>query len=116
MVVDNKICAYTIAKVGVIAMMKMLAQSLAPKITVNAISPGYHITGIYNYSEEVMRLTMEDGNVKTPLNRLGTEEDVVKVSVFLASPESNFITGHNFPVDGGVAEVGCPANYLKTDI
>ncbi len=116
MVVDYKICAYTIAKVGVIAMMKMLAQSLAPKITVNAISPGYHVTGTYNYSEEAMRMTMEDGNVKTPLNRLGTEEDVVKVSVFLASPASNFITGHNFPVDGGIAEVGVPANYLKTDI
>ncbi|MHA1755761.1 MAG: SDR family NAD(P)-dependent oxidoreductase [Promethearchaeota archaeon] len=116
MVVDNKIPAYSIAKAGVIAMVKLLAQSLAPKITVNAISPGYHVTGIYNNSEEAMVMTMKDGNVKTPLNRLGTIEDVVKVSIFLASPLSDFITGHNFPADGGIAEVGVPANYIKSDI
>ncbi|MHA1413585.1 MAG: SDR family NAD(P)-dependent oxidoreductase, partial [Promethearchaeota archaeon] len=116
MKVDNKIPAYSIAKAGVIAMVKLLAQSLAPKITVNAISPGYHVTGIYNNSEEAMRMTMEDGHVKTPLNRLGTIEDVVNVSLFLASPLSDFITGHNIPVDGGIAEVGVPAWYIKSDV
>ncbi|MHA1492256.1 MAG: SDR family NAD(P)-dependent oxidoreductase [Promethearchaeota archaeon] len=116
MVVDNKLPAYTISKVGVIAMMKMLAQSLAPKITVNSISPGYHITGIYDNREDVMKMTMDEGHVKTPLNRYGTVEDVANVSVFLASPASNFITGHNFPVDGGIAEVGVPAWYIKSDI
>ena len=116
MVVDNKIPAYSITTAGVIAMIKLLAQSLAPKITVNALSPGYHVTGIYNNSEEAMLMTMEDGHVKTPLNRLGTIEDIVKVSVFLASSASDFITGHNFPVDGGIAEVGVPAYYFKSDI
>jgi NAD(P)-dependent dehydrogenase (short-subunit alcohol dehydrogenase family) len=116
MVVDSKISAYTLSKVGIIAMVKMLAQSLAPKITVNALSPGYHITGIYNNSEEAMKSTMNDGHVKTPLNRMGTVQDVANVSVFLASPLSNFITGHNIPVDGGIAEVGVPANYLKSEI
>jgi NAD(P)-dependent dehydrogenase (short-subunit alcohol dehydrogenase family) len=94
----------------------MLAQSLAPKITVNALSPGYHVTGIYNNSEDAMKSTMDDGHVKTPLNRLGTIQDVANVSVFLASPLSNFITGHNFPIDGGIAEVGVPANYIKSDV
>ena len=116
MVVDNKIPAYSICKAGVIAMTQLLAQSLAPKITVNAISPGYHITGIYGDSKEAMVTTMEDGHVKTLLNRLGTVEDIVNVSVFLASSASNFITGHNFPVDGGIAEVGVPAYYFKSDI
>lgn len=116
MIVDNKIPAYSIAKAGVIAMVKCLAQSLAPKVTCNSISPGYHVTGIYKDSEEVMMFTMKDGNVKTPLNRLGTVEDIVNLSLFLASPASDFMTGHNFPVDGGIAEIGCPANYLKTDI
>jgi len=59
---------------------------------------------------------MKIGNVKTPLNRVGTVEDVVNVTLFLASPESNFITGHNFLVDGGITEVGVPPNYFKTDI
>lgn len=115
MVPDEKLCAYSIAKAGVIAMVKMLARSLAPKVTVNAISPGFHITGIYNNSEEAMLFTMKDGHVKTPMERLGTVEDVVKVSLFIASSASDFITGHNFPVDGGIAEIGVPPNYFKTE-
>jgi len=115
-VVDEAICEYSISKAGIIALMHCLAKSLAPKITVNAISPGYHVTGIYGDSEEIMRATMEDGHVKTPLNRLGTVLDIANVAVFLASSYSNFITGHNFPVDGGIVEVGVPAYYLKTDV
>lgn len=116
MIVDNKIPAYSLCKMGVIGMVKLLAQSLAPKITVNAISPGYHVTGVYNDSEEAMLMTMEDGHVKTPLSRLGTVDDIVQVSLFLASPLSNFITGANIPVDGGIAKAGVPAYYIKTDI
>ena len=115
MVVDEKLSAYSISKVGVIAMVQLLAKSLAPKITVNAISPGFHITGIYNDSEDAMISTMKDGRVITPLNRLGKVEDVVNVSIFLASPLSNFITGHNLPADGGIAEVGIAPNYMKTE-
>lgn len=113
--VDHVIPVYSISKVGVIALMQLLAKALAPKITVNAISPGYHVTGIYANSEDTMVQTMKMGNVKTPLNRLGTVEDIVNVALFLASPASNFITGHNFPVDGGIIDVGVPAEYLKTD-
>lgn len=116
MVPDPFIPIYSIAKAGIIAMVEVLAKTLAPKITVNAISPGYHATGVYKNDEDVMKFTMKDGNVKTPLNRIGTVEDVVNLLVFLASPASNFITGHNFPIDGGIAEVGVPAHSLKTDI
>ncbi|MFX1401501.1 MAG: SDR family NAD(P)-dependent oxidoreductase [Promethearchaeota archaeon] len=116
MKVDNKTPVYTITKVGIIAMVQMLAQSLAPKITVNSISPGYHVTGIYDNREDAMKMIMNDGHVKTPLNRMGTIQDVVNVMVFLASPLSDFITGHNFPIDGGIIEVGVPAYYLKSDI
>ncbi len=116
MKVDNKTPVYTISKVGIIAMVQMLAQSLAPKITVNSISPGYHITGIYDNREDAIKMIMDDGHVKTLLNRLGTVEDVVNVLLFLASNLSDFITGHNFPIDGGIAEVGVPAYYFKSDI
>lgn len=116
MIVDNKIPAYSLCKMGVIGMVKLLAQSLAPKITVNAISPGYHVTGVYNDSEDAMLMTMADGHVKTPLDRIGTIDDVVNVSLFLASPLSNFITGANIPVDGGIVEAGVPAYYIKTNI
>lgn len=113
---DAGLPVYSIAKAAIIAMVKILAINLAPKITVNAIAPGFHATGVYKNDEELMKFTMKDGNVKTPLNRLGTVEDVVKVVSFLASPASDFITGHNFPIDGGIAEVGVPPNYLKSDI
>ena len=116
MVADPAIPVYSIAKTAIIAMVQILAKTLAPKITVNSIAPGFHATGVYKNDEEVMKFTMKDGNVKTPLNRIGTVDDVVKVVSFLASPASNFITGHNFPVDGGIADVGVPPNYLKSDI
>ena len=114
--VDPGLPDYTISKAGVIAMMQMLAQSLAPKITVNAISPGYHLTGAYKNNLKAMKLTMDEGHIKTPLNRYGTVEDVVNVSLFIASPMANFITGHNFIVDGGIIEVGVPAYYFKSDL
>ena len=63
-----------------------------------------------------MIITMKHGNVRTPLNRVGTVEDVVNLVVFLASPSSNFITGHNFAVDGGIAEVGLPSFLTKDNI
>jgi NAD(P)-dependent dehydrogenase (short-subunit alcohol dehydrogenase family) len=116
MVVDPFIPAYSITKMGIIGLMQLLAKSLAPKVTVNAISPGYHTTGVYLNSVDDMIITMKHGNVRTPLNRVGTVEDVVKLLVFLASPSSNFITGHNFAVDGGIAEVGVPANLTKDNI
>ncbi|MBD3194519.1 MAG: SDR family oxidoreductase [Candidatus Lokiarchaeota archaeon] len=114
-VANPKLCAYSISKAGVISMMKSLAKTLAPKITVNAISPGYHVTGIYK-TYEAMKATMNDGNVKTPLNRVGTIDDVVKLILYLVSDKSNFTTGHNFIIDGGIAEVGLPANYLDSDV
>ncbi|UCC19855.1 MAG: SDR family oxidoreductase [Promethearchaeota archaeon] len=115
MVVDITVPVYCISKAGIITLMQLLAKTLAPKIAVNAISPGYHVTGIYANSEETMVKTMKIGNVKTPLNRVGTVEDIVNIALFLASSASNFITGHNFVIDGGIVEVGVPANYLKTD-
>ncbi|TXT56383.1 MAG: 3-oxoacyl-[acyl-carrier-protein] reductase FabG [Promethearchaeota archaeon] len=116
MVVDAGLPAYSISKAGVLALMQLLARTLAPKMTVNAISPGYHVTGIYNNEFQTMKITMDLGHVKTPLNRVGTVDDIVNVSLFLASPLSDFITGHNFPCDGGIAEVGVPAYYTKSNI
>ena len=79
--VDGGTPIYSISKAGIIAMMQLLAQSLAPKITVNAISPGYHLTGAYRNNLEAKKMTMNEGHVKTPLNRYGTVKDVVNVSI-----------------------------------
>lgn len=107
---------YSISKIAVIALNKLLAKTLAPHITSNAIAPGYHVTGIYGYREDIMLQSMKDGHVKTPLNRIGTIEDVVKLVLFLASSESDFITGHCFTIDGGIADVGVPPYDLDVEI
>ncbi|MFX1481316.1 MAG: SDR family NAD(P)-dependent oxidoreductase [Promethearchaeota archaeon] len=115
-VVDPLLPVYSLSKLGIIGLTQLVAKSLAPYITSNAIAPGFHPTGVYGNREDIMIQTMKDGNVKTPLNRTGTVEDVVNLMIFLASPRSNFITGHIFPIDGGIAEVGVPSNTLKSDI
>ncbi len=112
-VVDSSIPAYSITKVGIIALTELLAKSLAPDITANSIAPGFHVTGVYLNDEEAMRVTMRDGKVNIPLQRIGTVEDVVNLVLFLASSASDYITGHCFPVDGGMGEVGIPPNKLK---
>lgn len=115
-VVDTMIPVYSISKMGIIALTQLIAKELAPFITSNAIAPGFHVTGVYANNEETMIHTMREGNVLTPLNRIGTVEDVVNLMEFLASPRSDYITGHVFPIDGGIVEVGVPPNTLKFEI
>ncbi len=107
---------YSLSKAGVIALTKILAHDLAPKVTVNSISPGYHVTPIYNDDPDLIKDMIKEGGIKTPLNRLGTIDDVVNLMIFLASPLSNFITGHNFIIDGGIVDAGVPARFIKSDI
>ena len=94
---------YSISKVGVIALGKILAKTLAPKITVNTILPGMHVTGIYLNSEDFIKQFMKMGNVNIPLGRIGTVEDVTNIFMFLVSPASDYITGQDFIVSGGLA-------------
>lgn len=86
--------AYGISKAGLMHYSKMLSTALAPKIRVNAISPG----GIFrNQSKKFIRRYLK----KTPLNRMCTEEDVANAAVFFSSDLSNYITGQNLIIDGG---------------
>jgi len=94
---------YCISKVGVIAMAKLFAKSLAPRFTVNSILPGIHTTGIYLNSEDLIRTMLKVGNTQIPLGRIGTVDDVTNVLMFLASPASDYITGQEFNVTGGLA-------------
>ena len=107
---------YSISKAGILALNKLVAKTLAPYITSNAIAPGFHVTGIYGNREDIMLQVMSDGEVKTPLNRIGTIEDVVNLVLFLASEKSDFITGHCFTIDGGITDVGVPSHKLDVNI
>lgn len=91
---------YSSAKAAVIAVTRASAQELgAGGIRVNAVSPGLiSRTGI----EEEWPEGVTRWRSRAPLGRLGTAEDVADACLFLASPASRWITGHNLVVDGGM--------------
>ena len=91
---------YAASKAGVANMTKSLAQALAPNIQVNSISPGNIDTEMTRHAgEDFIKKVIE----KTPLKRLGKPEEIAKAAVFLASSDSDFITGLNLVVDGGLS-------------
>jgi 3-oxoacyl-[acyl-carrier protein] reductase len=89
---------YAAAKGGVLAFSKCLALSFAPEVRVNVLAPGWIATAFAaGLSEEQRRRVAE----ATPLRRWGTPEDVARAAVFLASSESEFLTGSALLVNGG---------------
>ena len=90
---------YSAAKAAVIGFTKALAKEVGPSgINVNCIAPGVIMTDMNaGHSEETMSALAYD----TPLERLGTPEDVAKAVSFLASDDSSFITGQVIGVNGG---------------
>ncbi len=93
--------AHSVANGGIINLTKQLATELSPyKINVNSVSPGIIAT-------DMTKELLTDKKIKErllsniPLNRIGTPEEVADAILFLASEDSNFITGHNLVVDGG---------------
>jgi len=92
---------YSASKGAVIAFTMALAKELAPSgISVNCICPGVIDTDMlleYNEQEK------NDLKEQTPLNRIGTPQDVANAVYFLASDNANFITGQVITVDGGFA-------------
>jgi NAD(P)-dependent dehydrogenase (short-subunit alcohol dehydrogenase family) len=93
--------AYSTAKGGILAMTKTLALEAAEHgVTVNAVAPGAIDTplNIKAYTPDV-RATY---NQRIPLGRIGSEDEVADVVVFLASEASRYITGHELVVDGGL--------------
>lgn len=86
---------YGASKAGVIQMTKYLAVHVKSKnIRINAISPG----GIFNNQNESFVKNYEN---KTPMKRMGNEDEIAKTILFLCSDEASYITGQNIIVDGG---------------
>lgn len=95
-------CNYAAAKGGVMLLMKTLAQELAHhKIRINSISPGAIKTPI---NEEAWKDPEDEKKLieKIPYGRVGVPEDIGKAAVWLASDESDYITGATIYVDGGM--------------
>lgn len=86
--------SYTAAKGGVAALTHALAISLAPKIRVNSISPGWIDTTGCDVSVE--------DKIQQPVDRIGNPDDIASMVLFLCSEEAGFITGENIVIDGGM--------------
>ena len=91
---------YSAAKAGVIGLTKALAKEEGPSgITVNCVAPGVIETDM------MASFTAEDKAVlaeETPVERLGTPEEVARTLVFLAGRGAGFITGQVLGVNGGI--------------
>ena len=86
--------SYTAAKGGIAALTHALAVSLAGKVRVNSISPGWiDTTG--------SEITGADA-AQQPVGRVGKPEDIAEMVLFLCSEKAGFITGENICIDGGM--------------
>lgn len=89
---------YDASKAGIISMTKNFAKELSPSIQVNAIAPGWVETDMNkNLPEEFLA----DEKKKVYLKRFAQPEEIAKVALFLASENSNYITGSVLVADGG---------------
>ena len=82
---------------------RSLALSLAPKVRVNCIAPGWIQTAWGRQASDVWQ---ERVRRETPLGRWGTPEDVAGAVVWLCSDAAAYVTGHNLTVDGGLIAQG----------
>jgi NAD(P)-dependent dehydrogenase (short-subunit alcohol dehydrogenase family) len=86
--------SYAASKGGLVALTHALAISLGPDVRVNCISPGWIVTkGPDPTAEE---------HAFHPAGRAGQPDDIAALAAFLVAPQSGFITGAEFVVDGGV--------------
>ena len=94
------IAHYTASKGGVMALTEALALELTPQgINVNAICPGAIDTDMTKGVKESGQL--EQVLLRIPKGRLGQPEDIAHLAVFLASEESDYISGAAIVIDGG---------------
>ena len=91
---------YASAKSGLFGLTMSLALETAAKgITVNAVTPGYITTDM---TAAVPGNVMDKLVANIPVGRLGEPNEVARVVEFLADPESSYITGQVYPVNGGL--------------
>lgn len=91
---------YVASKGGIIGLTRALAVELGPhNICINCIAPGFTDTAA---SRKLADVNTYDTS-KTPLRRIEKPEDLTGAALFLASPESDFMTGQTLLIDGGRA-------------
>ena len=94
--------AYAASKAAVSNLTRQLAVEYGPQgVRVNAICPGFvpYTAGATTSNPERIALAQ----TQTPWTRLGLPSDVANAALFLASPASEYINGHNLVIDGGAS-------------
>jgi len=86
--------SYTAAKGGIFALTHALAVSLAGRVRVNSISPGWINTGDEAYAGA--------DALQQPVGRVGNPSDIANMVLYLCSDMAGFITGENICIDGGM--------------
>ena len=86
--------SYTAAKGGISALTHALAVSLAGRVRVNAIAPGWIDTDYTVYEGP--------DAVQQPAGRVGNPMDIANMVLYLCSDKAGFITGENICIDGGM--------------
>lgn len=86
--------SYTAAKGGIAALTHAMAVTLAGKVRVNSISPGWIDTSYREYSGP--------DAFQHPAGRVGNPMDIANMALFLCSDKAGFITGENVCIDGGM--------------
>lgn len=89
--------SYTAAKGGITSLTHALSVSLAGKVRVNSIAPGWIDTSGSEFKGS--------DNSQHPVGRVGVPSDIVNAVMFLCSDKSSFISGQNINVDGGMTKL-----------
>ena len=91
---------YSASKAGMVGLTKALAREVASRgITVNAVAPGFIKTAL---TDKMPQDILEELLKFIPVGRTGLVEDISHAVLFLAAPESSYITGQVLSVDGGL--------------
>jgi len=91
---------YSASKAGIVGFTKTVAREYASRgITVNAVAPGFIETAMTDVLNEKIK---EEIKKLIPIGRFGKVEDIANAVLFLASPESGYITGQTIHVNGGM--------------
>jgi NAD(P)-dependent dehydrogenase (short-subunit alcohol dehydrogenase family) len=91
---------YSAAKAGVVNLTQTTALEYAPTIRANCVSPGMIATALTSIITDDPEFT-QVAEAGTPLQRIGTPDDVADVIAFLCTDAAAYITGQNLVVDGG---------------
>ncbi|MFL5577755.1 MAG: SDR family NAD(P)-dependent oxidoreductase [Gemmatimonadaceae bacterium] len=90
---------FSAVKGGVLSFSKSLARTVAPRVRVNVVAPGWIETAFGAGLDDERRRAVAEA---TPLGRWGTPDDVAAAALFLMSPVASFLTGQTIMVGGGI--------------